>query len=239
MGFFDAFKKKSSQSKEEGTIKHFKCGPWEQYDVLMNVNFSWQMIVDLANYMASTDISNIEQVSLSELDGGEDKDQTYEFAFHGTVRQMPSLANEHAALGLAGVSRTLNAKTKIVWFNQTRIIRVFTTVNDQAAIRDYADRILNKDFGTADEKKQCAPSPELQAAMKKQQEKNEAFRADTDRYHEHLRNEWDKFSDEDRKAIMELIEAGNTNEAIKQCHLRTKMGLMPAKDLVTKVLKES
>ena len=239
MGFFDAFKKKSSPNKEDNTIKHYKCGRWEQYDVLMNVNFSWQMIVELANYMASTDISNVDQVSISDLNSGEDKDQTYEFAFHGTVRQMPSLANEHAALGLAGTSKTLNALTKIVWFNQTRIIRVFTTVKDQTAIRDYADKILNKDFGTADETKQYSPSPELQAAMKKQQEKIESFRADTDRYHEHLRDEWDKFSDEDQKAIMELIEAGNTNEAIKQCHLRTKMGLMPAKDLVTKVLKES
>ena len=171
MGFFDAFKKKSSPNKEDNTIKHYKCGRWEQYDVLMSVNFSWQMIVELANYMASTDISNIDQVSISDHISGEDKDQTYEFAFHGTVRQMPSLANEHAALGLAGTSKTLNALTKIVWFNQTRIIRVFTTVKDQTAIRDYADKILNKDFGTADETKQCSPSPELQASMKKQQEK--------------------------------------------------------------------
>ena len=104
MGFFDAFKKKSSPNKEDNTIKHYKCGRWEQYDVLMNVNFSWQMIVELANYMASTDISNIDQVSISDPISGEDKDQT--------------------------------------------------------AIRDYADKILNKDFGTAGETKQCSPSPE-------------------------------------------------------------------------------
>ena len=64
MGFFDAFKKKSSPNKEDNTIKHYKCGRWEQYDVLMNAYFSWQMIVELANYMASTDISNIDQVSM-------------------------------------------------------------------------------------------------------------------------------------------------------------------------------
>ena len=235
MGLFDVLKKKN---KVDDTIKHFKCGPWEQYDVLMNTGFSWQMIVDLANYMASTDIGNIDQVTLSELDGSEDKDQTYEFAFHGTVRQMPSLKNEHAALGLAGVSKTLNSQTKIVWFNQTRVIRIFTKVDDQNAIRIYADNILKKNFGAADEKKQCAPSPQLQAAMKKQNEEFEAFRADTDKYYEHLRNEWDKFSDDDKKAIEDLIAAGNTKEAIKQCHLRTRMGLMPAKDLVTKVLMD-
>ena len=109
MGFFDAFKKKSSPNKEDNTIKHYKCGRWEQYDVLMNVNFSWQMIVELANYMASTDISNIDQVSISDHISGEDKDQTYEFAFHGTVRQMPSLANEHAAYtSRQGPERTEN-----------------------------------------------------------------------------------------------------------------------------------
>ena len=86
MGFFDAFKKKASPNKEDNTIKHFKCGPWEQYDVLMNAYFSWQMIVKLANYMASTDISNVDQVSISDLNSGEDKDQTYEFALCSIIK---------------------------------------------------------------------------------------------------------------------------------------------------------
>ena len=32
------------------------------------------------------------------------------------------------------------------------------------------------------------------------------------------------------------VLTGNRDEAIKQCHLRTKIGLMQAKDLVEKIL---
>ena len=57
---------------------------------------------------------------------------------------------QHGILSIAGHSRTLNDSVKIVWYNQTRILRVFTHINDEVLITKYVETIIRRTFGTKD-----------------------------------------------------------------------------------------
>ena len=39
---------------------------------------------------------------------------------------------------------------KIVWLNQTRVLRMFTPVNDEELLTRYAETVIRRSFGTAE-----------------------------------------------------------------------------------------
>ena len=61
------------------------------------------------------------------------------------------------SLSIAGHSRTLNDSVKIVWFNQTRVLRVFTLFNDETLITKYVETLIRRTFGTPDAMKLAKP----------------------------------------------------------------------------------
>ena len=62
-----------------------------------------------------------------------------------------------AFLSIAGHSRTLNDSVKIVWYNQTRALRVFTHINDDVLITKYVETLVRRTFGTKDAMKLAKP----------------------------------------------------------------------------------
>ena len=73
------------------------------------------------------------------------------------LKNFDQLAEEKGSLGIAGYSRTLNDFIKVVWFNQTRVLRVFTQINDETLITKYIETIIRRTFGTKDEMKLAKP----------------------------------------------------------------------------------
>ena len=63
-------------------------------------------------------------------------------------------------LSIAGISRTLMAPMKIVWFNQTQVLRFFTLVDDDLLIRKYVETVIRRTFGTDDAMKLAKDLPE-------------------------------------------------------------------------------
>ena len=81
------------------------------------------------------------------------------------------------AFAFIGITGYLRSMTKLEYDGYAR--EIFVAAQNHLAVAEnqgYYGLTTGGAFGTADETKQCSPSPELQAAMKKQQEKIESFR---------------------------------------------------------------
>lgn len=137
---------------------------WHQYDILLAARpFFWEVMVDYAAYMESADLNNIDSLTITEEPG----DSAIELAHvynqaKGGLKNFDRLTKERASLGISGHSLTLNEKVKIVWFNQTRVIRIFTPLNDETLITKYAETLIRRTFGTEDAMKLAKPVPKEQ-----------------------------------------------------------------------------
>ena len=119
---------------------------WKQYDVLLATqHYGWETMVDWAAYMESTDIDKIDSLIVADLtdDTGIELAHVYNQNKVG-LKNYERLKEEHAILSIAGHSRTLNDSVKIVWYNQTRTLRVFTHINDEALITKYVETLIRR-----------------------------------------------------------------------------------------------
>jgi hypothetical protein len=134
---------------------------WKQYDVLLATqHYGWETMVDWAAYMESADIDKIESIVVSDLndDTGIELAHVYNQKKVG-LKNFDRLAEEHGILSIAGHSHTLSDSVKIVWFNQTRALRVFTHINDEVLITKYVETLVRRTFGTKDAMKLAKPVP--------------------------------------------------------------------------------
>ena len=183
MGLFDVFKKKApvpqnwsvtkaaelptSEYLDDITfireIKHITSGPWHQYDVLLAARgYGWDMMKDWADYMSDADLEHISQVTTGSL-GVQEKDITKSYADNGgKCKNTPELNLEMGILSVAGMSKTLRAPMKIVWINQTQVLRFFTLVEDELLIKKYVETTIRRTFGTDNAMKLGKPIPEGQ-----------------------------------------------------------------------------
>lgn len=173
MGLSDLFKKKNvapqAEEETETTVideeylnditfirdmKHICNGPWHQYDVVLAARgYGWNDMISWADYMADVDLENVSQVTFSNMGSGEtDITESYK-RNSDKCSQMPELTREQGVLSIAGVSKILKAPMKIVWFNQTQILRFFTFNNDETLMKKYVETVIRRTFGTENEMK--------------------------------------------------------------------------------------
>ncbi|MEE1018212.1 MAG: hypothetical protein UH824_01885 [Acutalibacteraceae bacterium] len=181
MGFFDLFKKKNKEmhnpQKDVGRstdkylnditfiedMKHIQAGPWHQYDVLFAAQgYGWDMMIDWADYMTESDLEHISQVTTGDL-GTREKDITESYnKSYRKCAETRELETEMSFLSIAGFSKTLKAPTKIVWMNQTRVLRLFTLVDNDLLIKKYVETVVRRTFGTENAMKLGKPIPNEQ-----------------------------------------------------------------------------
>lgn len=58
-----------------------------------------------------------------------------------------------------GISRVLKCPVKIVWFNQSRVLRLFTIIDDEVLLTKYIETVIRRTFGTKDAMKLAKPVP--------------------------------------------------------------------------------
>lgn len=75
------------------------------------------------------------------------------------LKNFERLVEEHGILSIAGHSHTLNDSVKIVCYNQTRVLRLFTHINDETLVTKYVETIIRRTFGTKDAMKLAKPVP--------------------------------------------------------------------------------
>lgn len=143
-----------------GDMKHFRSDPWHQYDVLLEARgYGWDMMLYWADYMAVSDLYRISQVTTGTI-GLPEKDITESYrSSGGKCSDTQELKTEAGVLSLAGMSKTLKAPMKIVWFNQTRILRFFTLIDDELLVKKYAETVVRRTFGTQNAMKLGKPVP--------------------------------------------------------------------------------
>ncbi len=183
MGLFDIFKKKPTTPQPQSTttpanlsadeyldditfirdMKHIPAGPWHQYDVLLAARgYGWDMMKDWADYMAEADLDHITPVTAGSL-GAQERDITASYSSNGSkCKNTPELNVEMGMLSVAGISKTLKAPMKIVWINQTQVLRFFTLSDDELMVKKYVETMIRRTFGTENAMKLGKPIPEGQ-----------------------------------------------------------------------------
>jgi len=186
---FDLFKKKkaampSAINKEENTntsdtarvwqqeeilddvsyikeMMHIQNGSWQQYDILSaSSGYGWDYMVDAAAYMESADLDNISTLTTAEMANMPETEHIAAYReTQVSIKDFDLLSVERGQLAVGGISRVLKAPIKIVWFNQTRILRVFTPIDDDILITKYVETVIRRTFGTEDAMKLAKPVP--------------------------------------------------------------------------------
>lgn len=135
--------------------------PWQQYDVMLAARgYGWVDSVKWADYMASSDLYDIGTVTTALIAGSKDKELIDKFKqFGGKIADFPELQKEQGVLAIGGISRVLKCPVKIVWFNQTNRLRLFTWTADEDAMNRYVETVIRRTFGTKDEMKKAKPLP--------------------------------------------------------------------------------
>lgn len=162
MGLLDIFKGKKNKSDDTveyldditfiKDMKHFVNGPWHQYDVLLDARgYGWKDMLMWADYLSEADISNISEVEIAGIGGAEATNITDLYnAKQKKFAEMEELVEEKGLLSMAGISKCIQAPMKIVWFNQTQILRFFTFVGDEMQMKQYIETVIRRTFGTPD-----------------------------------------------------------------------------------------
>ena len=165
MGLFDGFKKKKNAETNMlndtsyiADLRHTE-GPWQQYDFLLaSQGYGWDYIIDSADYMTKIDLDSIGTVRSAKVPGGPETELADEYESAGrSVKALKSLSEEGADLGIGGVTLILGAPVKSVWFNQTRVIRIYTPINDEKLLTRYAETMIRRTFATPDAMKLAKP----------------------------------------------------------------------------------
>ena len=177
MGLFDKRKKKKDevniQSKSNAEaeemlddvsyiqdMKHIR-GDWQQYDVLLAARgYGWTFMVDSAAYMEAADLDDISTVTVAEMANMPGTELINDYRKHrGKLNTFDKLSVERGQLAIGGISRVLKVPVKIVWFNQTRVLRFFTPIDDEQLLTRYIETVIRRTFGTKDAMKLAKPVP--------------------------------------------------------------------------------
>ena len=137
-------------------IKHLsgKVGfvTWQQYDILLaSQKYGWETMVDYVAYLETADIDHIDSLTVADMSDEQTTELVHLYNQSKTgLKTFDKLAEEKGMLSIAGHSRALKDSVKLVWFNQTRVLRLFTLVNDETLIRRYVETVVRRTFGTKD-----------------------------------------------------------------------------------------
>ena len=132
---------------------HTAAGAWQQYDYLLaSRGYGWDYMVSQAAYMAEADLDHIGTVTVSEMANMPETELISEYQANGNrIAAMPALKTERGVLSIGGMSRTLQfSPVKIVWFNQTKMLRIFTIPDDEGLLLRYAETMIRRTFNTPD-----------------------------------------------------------------------------------------
>lgn len=138
-------------------IYQIQCGSWEQYDVVMNTwGYSWETMIEWADYLIDADIENLDQVTIGGYKLGE-INLVNEYKKVKKCKRVKSLEEEQSTLGIAGKSKVLKQNIKIVWINQTNRLRLFAMIKDIVLIEKYLETVIRRTFGTENQMKLGKP----------------------------------------------------------------------------------
>ena len=141
-------------------MKKLMAGPWYQYDILLAARpYGWGYMLSTLDYIAGADLFNISEVVTGEMNMPKTSNIAETFNKGGCkCAAVEELKTERGMLSAAGVSKEIGP-VKIVWINQTRVLRFFTMFDDSVKIEKYAETLIRRTFGTENAMKRGKPIP--------------------------------------------------------------------------------
>lgn len=130
-------------------VKHYE-GTWNQYDFLLAAQgYGWDYILDSAEYMIQADFHHVGTISVSPTIGDKVVEYIDQFNDAGnSIKKIDALHREASMLGVGAISNALKAPVKIVWINQTKVLRMMTPVDDEDLMQRYAETVIRRTFNT-------------------------------------------------------------------------------------------
>ena len=139
-------------------MKHTMNGIWHRYDVdIAAMGYGWDDILDWANYMVKVDLDNISKVSKTLISGEKEEDILHEYIKYKNFDEMPSLKLENGLLSVGGISKAIKGLVQIVWFNQSKFLRFFTTTDNEELMTRYVETMIRRTFNSPDAMKLAKP----------------------------------------------------------------------------------
>lgn len=134
---------------------------WQQYDILLAAQkYCWETMVDYVAYLETADFDKIDSLAVADLASEPSVELIHVYnQTKGGLKNFEQLKEEKGTLSIAGHSRALNDSVKIVWFNQTNVLRVFTLINNETLVKKYVETVIRRTFGTPDAMKLAKPVP--------------------------------------------------------------------------------
>ena len=131
---------------------------WQQYDILLATQpYDWWTMVDWANYVEAEELDSLDSLRIG-APGQEETELVHVYNQNKVgLKNFDRLKEEYGSLSIAGHSRTLNDDVQIVWFNQSRALRIFTHIDNEAVITRYAETLIRRTFGTPDAMRPAKP----------------------------------------------------------------------------------
>ena len=141
-------------------MQHIR-GTWHQYDVLLAARgYGWDTIVEWAAYMEEADLDDISTMTVAETVNMPETEIIDEYRNAKlSIEKFDKLATARGRLSIGGLSRVLKAPVKIVWFNQTRVLKFFTVIDDDLLMTKYIETVIRRTFNTVDAMKLAKPAP--------------------------------------------------------------------------------
>lgn len=142
-------------------IRHIP-GTWHQYDILLAARgYGWETMTDWAAYMEAADLDQISTVTVGETAHSREEELIDQYRnSSGTLKEFSAMKTERGMLAIGGISRILGVPVKVIWFNQTRVLRLFTPEGDEQLMKRYTETMIRRTFGTPDEMKEAKPVPD-------------------------------------------------------------------------------
>ncbi|WP_295152309.1 hypothetical protein [uncultured Ruminococcus sp.] len=117
--------------------------------------YGYDFMLDLAQNVINMDLGEgLQRVAVQKIAADEFNELLDEVKAAGNqLRNCPQVAEENGVLIIAGMSEILHVPIQIALYNQTDIIRIFTTYND--VFKDNGDNALTKYICTMEIRAYC------------------------------------------------------------------------------------
>lgn len=124
-------------------LKHIP-GDWHQYDIKLNFGYGWGYILKSAAQLIQKDLLSVDTITTVDAKTREAKELIDAYNAAGqNLEECKEARTEAGAFAVGGNSSEFKLPTKVIWFNQTQVLRVFTIMEvSEQDVRNYVSKYI-------------------------------------------------------------------------------------------------
>lgn len=124
-------------------LKHIP-GDWHKYDIKLNFGYGWGYILKSAAQLIQKDLLSVDTITAVDAKTREAKGLIDAYNAAGqNLEECKEARTEAGAFAVGGNSSEFKLPTKVIWFNQTQVLRVFTIMEvSEQDVRNYVSKYI-------------------------------------------------------------------------------------------------